>query len=139
MLDVITSLYDSINCNQYSGLILIDLKKAFETVSHTTLLKKLHNYGVRGVAHNLISSYLDNRKQFVALNQTPSKRKNIQYGVLQGSFLGPLFFLIYVNDVHNALLSKPILFVDDTCILTTKNNPKTLKNKIIGEVNRLCT
>ena len=50
MLDVVTSLYDSVNRNQYSGLVLIDLKKAFDTVSHTTLLKKLHNYSIRGVA-----------------------------------------------------------------------------------------
>ena len=106
MLNVVTSLYDSINCDQYSGLILIDLKKAFDTVSHTTILKKLHNYGVRGVAHNLISSYLDNKKQFVALNQTRSKLKNIQYGVPQGSSLDPLFFLIYVNYLHNALNTK---------------------------------
>ena len=93
MLDVVTSLYDSINRNQYSGLVLIDLKKAFDTVSHTTLLKQFHNYGIRGVAQKLLVSYLECRKQFVALNQTRSKLMNIEYGVPQGSTLGPLFFL----------------------------------------------
>ena len=93
MLDVVTSLYDSINRNQYSGLVLIDLKKAFDTVSHTTLLKQLHNCGIRGIAQKLLVSYLECRKQFVALNQTRSKLMNIEYGVPQGSTLGPLFFL----------------------------------------------
>ena len=93
MLDVVTSLYDSINRIQYSGLVLIDLK-AFDTVSHTTLLKKLHNYGIRGVAQKMLVSYLECRKQFVALNQTRSKLMNIEYGVPEGSTLGPLFFLI---------------------------------------------
>ena len=93
MLDVVTTLYDSINRNQYSRLVLIDLK-AFDTVSHTTLLKKLHNYGIRGVAQKMLVSYLECRKQFVALNQTRSKLMNMEYGVPQGSTLGPLFFLI---------------------------------------------
>ena len=66
MFDV-TSVYDSVNRNQYSGLFLIDLKKAFDAVSHTTLLKKLHHYDIRGVSHKLLVSYLANRQQFVAL------------------------------------------------------------------------
>ena len=137
MLDVVTSLYDSINRNQYSGLVLIDLKKAFDTVSHTTLLKKLHNYGIRGVAQKLLVSYLECRKQFVALNQTRSKLMNIEYGVPQGSTLGPLFFHIYSNDLNNALRSKPILFADDTCLLVTEDNSQTLRNTITDELNRL--
>ena len=117
MLNVVTSLYDSINRNQYSGLVLIDLKKAFDTVSHTTLLKKLHNYGIRGVAEKLLVFYLECRKEFVALNQMRSKLMNIEYGVPQGSTLGPLFFLIHINDLNDALRSKPIFFADDNCLL----------------------
>ena len=136
MLDVVTSLYDSINRNQYSGLVLIDLKKAFDTVSHTALLNKLHNYGIRRVAQKLLVSYLECRKQFVALNQTRSKLMNIEYGVPQGSTLGPLFFLIYINDLNDALRSKPILFADDTCLLVTEDNSQTLRNTITDELNR---
>ena len=139
MLDVVTSLYDSINRNQYSRLVLIDLRKAFDTVSHTTLLKKLHNYGIRGVSYKLLVSYLENRKQFVALNQTRSKMMNLTYGVPHDSTLGPFFFLIYINDLNNALQSKPMLFADDTCLLVTKDNPQTLRNIITEKLNRLST
>ena len=137
MLDVVTSLYDSINRNQYSGLVLVALKKAFDTVSHTTLLKKLHSYGIRGVARKLLVSYLECKKQFVALNQTRFKLMNIKYGVPQGSTLGPLFFLIYINDLNNALRSKPILFADDTCLLVTEDNSQIPRNTITDELNRL--
>ena len=133
MLDVVTSLYDSINRNQYSRLVLIDLKKTFDTVSHTTLLKKLHNYGVRGVAQKLLVSYLECNHPY----QTRSKLMNIEYGVPQGSTLGPLFFLIYINDLNNALRSKPFLLANDTCLLVTEDNSQTLKNTITDELNRL--
>ena len=137
MLDVVTSLYDSINRNQYSGLVLIDLKKAFDTVSQTTLPKKLLNYGNRGVTQKLLVSYLECRKQFVALNQMRSKLMNIEYGVPQGSTLGLSFFLIYINDLNNALRSKPILFAVDICLLVTEDNSHTLRNTITDELNRL--
>ena len=83
----------------FSGLLLIDLRKAFDTVCHQTLLIKMEHYGIRGVAYNLVNCYLHDRKQFVALNQTCSKTNKIHYGVPQGSSLGPLFFLIYINDL----------------------------------------
>ena len=137
MLNVVTSLYDSINRNQYSGLVLIDLKKAFDTVSYTTLLKKLHNCGIRGVAQKLLVFYLECRKEFVALNQMRSKLMNIEYSAPQGSTLGPLFFLIHINDLNNALRSKPIFFADDNCLLVTENNSQTLRNTITDELNRL--
>ena len=95
MLDVVTAIYDNIYEKLFSRLLLIDLRKAFDTVHmcHQTLLIKMEHYGIRGVAYNLVNSYLHDRKQFVALNQTCSKTNKIQYGVPQGSSLGPLFFL----------------------------------------------
>ena len=87
MLDVVSTTYEHISCNQYKDLALIDLKKAFDTVSPKTLLAKLNNYGIRGVAYRLIYSYLEKRKQYVELNQIRSNLKNITFGVPQGSSL----------------------------------------------------
>ena len=81
MLDVVTSSYDDIDDHFYTGLAFVDLKKAFDTVSHNILLTKLDNYGIRGVAYTLIRSYLDNRQQFVSINQSQSNLKPIRVGV----------------------------------------------------------
>ena len=79
--------------------IFMDLAKAFDTVDHNVLLFKLDQYGIRRVAYDLISSYLNNSRQLVAVNNYESDEKIIETGVPQGSVLGPLFFLIYINDL----------------------------------------
>ena len=81
MLDVVTSSYNNIDKHSSTGLALVDLKKAFDTVSHNVLLTKLNNYGIRGIAYTLIRSYLDNRQQFVSINQSQSNLKPIKVGV----------------------------------------------------------
>ena len=129
MLDVVTSCYDGINDSCYTALSFVDLRKAFDTVSHQTLLVKLSNYGVRGVAYNLIHSYLYNRQQFVSINQRRSDLKLVHCGVPQGSSLGPLFFLIYINDLNYALVSQPRLFADDTCLIVKDSNCEQLQQK----------
>ena len=87
MLDLVTSGYDNINESCYTALSFIDLRKAFDTVSHAPFLKKLSNYGIRGVAYDLIHSYLHNRQQFVSNNQSKSDLKLTYCGVPQGSSL----------------------------------------------------
>ena len=86
----------------------MDLRKAFDTVLYDILFKKLHHYGVRGVVHNLLKSYLTERKQFVYINGSYSTTKTAQFDVPQGSNLGPILFSIYVNDIFNIFDFSPM-------------------------------
>ena len=95
--------------------IFLDFLNVFDTVNHVILLDKLHHYGVRGNALDWFRSYLSNRKQYVLYNGVSSSMKLITCGVPQGSILGPLLFLVYINDWYNVCCeSVPILFADDT-------------------------
>ena len=86
---------------------------------HSKLIKKLEHYGIRGVANSLLKSYLNDRKQFVFIANTNSSDKVIDYGVPQGSILGPLLFLIYINDLPSCLQTLPRFFADDTALSIT--------------------
>ena len=97
--------------------VFIDLKKAFDTVDHKILLSKLQCYGIRGLALKWIKSYLSNRRQYVCYNNSNSEFKEIKCGVPQGSILGPLLFILYINDMCGvSKLLHIILFADDTKI-----------------------
>ena len=89
--------------------------------------KKLYFYGIRGIANTLISSYLRNRKQFICINNEFSTFKSIELDVLQGSILGPLLFLVYINDLPLSLNSVPRLFANDTALCINKNSSENLK------------
>jgi len=99
--------------------IFCDLRKAFDTVDSNILYKKLFNLGVRGSELNWFKSYLTDRKQFVCINGKNSSMQNIKIGVPQGSILGPLLFLIYINDLPLASLLYSLLFADDTTLLAS--------------------
>ena len=102
--------------------IFIALSKAFDTIDHSILLDKLESYGVRGVAYDLIYSYITNRKQCTKFLDAVSDETTVFYGVPQGSVLGPLLFLIYINDITNCTsLAEFILYADDTNIFITGN------------------
>jgi hypothetical protein len=103
--------------------IFIDLSKAFDTIDHKILLHKLSHYGVRGNAHKLLESYLTNRKQYTAVLGSQSDTEDIIYGVPQGSVLGPLLFLVYINDLLKCTnIAIFVLFADDTNIFVTAKN-----------------
>jgi len=111
--------------------VFLDLSKAFDTIDHQILLRKLKYYGIRGLALEWFKNYLCNRKQFVNYNGTSSSLRDITCGVPQGSVLGPLLFIIYTNDLPNALsYSKCILFADDTTIYLSLKNIHELYDKI---------
>ena len=115
--------------------IFLDFSKAFDTVDHVILLEKLSHYGIRGVALDWFRNYLTDRKQFTVFKDSRSDYQNVVCGVPQGSILGPLLFLIYINDlstVSNALFT--ILFADDTSIFLSDKNYDTLLNTMNNEL-----
>ena len=118
--------------------VFLDLSKAFDTVNHNIMLRKLEFYGIRGIALQWFKHYLSGRKQYVMFNNTQSSMQYITCGVPQGSVLGPLLFLIYINDIPNCLKhSKSIVFADDTTIFTSCNNMNTLYNNMNGDLANL--
>ena len=108
--------------------LLLNLKKVFDTVSHDILLNKLEHYGIRGVAKNLFSSFLENRQQLVTINHYNFSKMSINYGVPQGSVIGPLLFLLYINDLPNCTGTGPKLFANDTYLILADPSVENLKN-----------
>ncbi len=119
-LEVIDRILVEMDKNDIPINIYLDLSKAFDTLDHDILIDKLNYYGIRGVALKLFRSYLTNRKQFVEIDETQSETLTIQTGVPQGSILGPLLFIIYMNDIAQASkIFDFIIYADDTTLSGT--------------------
>ena len=129
---------NTIDKGNYGCGVFIDLKKAFDTVNHFILLKKLEHYGIRGVALDWFCSYLSNREQYVSVNGHISETLQIRCGVSQGSVLGPLLFLIYINDPPS--VNKCLTFylvADDTNIYFEESDlfmPQKVVNRELKHV-----
>ena len=131
LLDAQNTLVNSLHRRQISLLLLIDFSKAFDMVDHNILLHKLNHYGIRGIAHKWFTSYLSDRKQFVSINGTESSYKDMKYGVPQGSILGPLLFVIYINDLPGiSSMARFILYADDANIIITGNTIYEIEDQL---------
>ena len=134
-------LYKTIDSGNLVFSIFLDFKKAFDCVDHEILLAKLFVYGIRGVAHDWFRSYLSERKQYVNINNSKSELTPITHGVPQGSILGPLLFIIFINDLpKSSSLFKYVLFADDSTLSCSipqscPNRTASLINNALSNVN----
>ena len=123
--------------DQFVCGVFINLQKAFDTVDHKILLSKINHYGIKGIPYEWFKSYLTNRQQFTTVNNKQSELSSIEFGIPQGSILGPLLFLIYINDLSKAIIFSSVHhFADDTNILYA-SSLKDINKKIIHDLSNL--
>ena len=138
LISITENIRKSLDNGKFGCGVFIDLKKAFDTVNHDILLTKLENYGIRDEALDWFKSYLINRRQYVHLNGVNSSTRNISCGVPQGSVLGPILFLLYINDLPNISDKlKFYLYADDTNIYFESKNLKLLERTMNKELDKL--
>jgi len=130
---------EALNDKKHSIVIFCDLKKAFDTCNIDILLEKLKRIGICGTELEWFKSYLSNRKQFVFINGAESELLDILIGVPQGSILGPILFLLYINDLPGASNLMSFLFADDTALLDSDSDVNTLITRVNTEFKKICT
>lgn len=135
VLDLITEVENEIENGKYTVIIFLDLKKAFDTISKDILISKMEKIGIRGKQLELIRSYLRNRPQVTKVGETSSSVSYAKYGVPQGSVLGPLLYLIYINDIEKIKKNGNIyLFADDTCLFYSGKSMREIQDNITEDM-----
>ena len=118
------------DCGNYTGLVMLDLQKAFDTVDHSILCNKLDAIGFNSSSVQWFKSYLSDRQQLVDINGTHSSPSEITCGVPQGSILGPLLFLLYVNDMQAAVSCKLLLYADDSALIVSGKDITVIETEL---------
>ena len=117
-----------------TGMVLLDLLKAFDTVNHTILLNKLKWFGADDLTVHWFRSYLTGRTQVTGIGGTISEPKGVTCGVPQCSILGPLLFLLYVNDMASAVRCKLLLYADDSALIDSGKNVADMESTLSSEL-----
>ena len=140
ILDLYTKILKSFENKEYAYSVFLDFAKAFDKFDHQILLRKLVHYGIRGVANKWFASYLDKRYQTVKVNGKLSNKEMITCGVPQGSILGPILFLLYINDIKNSSkISNFFLFADDTSTYSSGKNLNEIQETYNQELEKVVT
>ena len=138
ILEFINDTIGAIESKNSTLSVFLDLSKAFDTINHDILLQKMEFYGIRGIAHDWMKSYLSNRSQFVRHQNCSSNKMSTTCGIPQGSVLGPLLFIIYTNDLPDCLSrSKRVLFADDTTVYLSSKNTNELYTNMSADLTKL--
>lgn len=119
---------------KFCGMVMLDLQKAFDTVDYAILIMKLKVMGFSGSTLKWVNSYLTNRTQLVDINGTLSESGSIECGVPQGSIFGPLFFLLYINDLIAAASCSLFLYADDVVLMVAHKNKSVVENTLSEEL-----
>ena len=129
----------SMDCGDVNAVVFLDIRKAFDSINHDILLRKMEEqFGVSNVELKWFESYISNREQTCLVNGTMSTAKKLVCGVPQGSILGPLLFLLYINDLPDSLHDTiPCLYADDTQIFTSAKDPAELTSKLNSDLNNI--
>ena len=135
--DLTNDIFNAINSKEVTVATFFDLKKAFDTVNHSILQKKLEKMGIRGILLQWFENYLNNRFQKTICNNNISESNNVICGVPQGSILGPLLFLVYINDIKDILVDANFqLYADDTVIYSSGKSIEAIKNMLQMNIDK---